>query len=94
LPRNAGWQAGAVLLTVGGAFAAIHAWSEWWHWSQLSVVDEPKSGLLLHVHDAWQATIGRVSPTAHTIVLVLAGAALLLPYARRRLRPPAIHNPL
>jgi hypothetical protein len=91
--RDAGWQAGAVLLVVGGAFAAIHAGSEWWHWYQLSVVDEPDSGLLLYVHDAWQATVGLVSPTAYTIVLVLAGAALLLPYSRRRLAPPAGRDP-
>jgi hypothetical protein len=82
--RDAGWQAGAFLLTVGGVFAAVHAWSEWRHWSQLTVVDEPHSGLLLNVHNAWQATIGQVSPTAHTIALALAGATLLLPYLRRR----------
>jgi hypothetical protein len=87
--RNVGWQAGAVLLALGGAFAAVHAWSEWRHWSQLSVVDEPKSGLLVQVHDAWQATVGQVSPSVNTIVLLVVGAGLLVPYLRRRLTPPS-----
>lgn len=85
----------SLTLMYGGLmFAAVHAWSEWGHWSQLTVVDEPKSGLLVQVHDAWQATIGQVSPTVHTIVLVLAGAALLLPYLRRRPTQPTRHDPL
>jgi hypothetical protein len=83
--RNAGWQAGAVVLVLGGGLAAAHAWSEWRHWSVLIVMDDPTTGLLPAVHDTWEATVGRVDPTLHLMAVALVGGALLLWHARRLL---------
>jgi hypothetical protein len=81
--RKVGWQAGAVLLVLGGGLAAAHAWSEWRHWSTLTSMDEPTTGLLKHTHAVWEGTIGVVTPTQHLVTAAVVGLLLLLLHVLR-----------